>query len=69
MIGNPTGLIEKIGVGFVELARDPIEGMRNGPEDFIKGVGTGMQGVVRGVIGGSFQSLSNISGSLYTAFK
>jgi len=28
MIGNPTGLIEKVGVGFVELARDPIQGIR-----------------------------------------
>jgi len=27
MIGNPTGLIDKIGVGFLELARDPIEGI------------------------------------------
>ena len=27
MIGNPVGLIDKVGVGFYELARDPLLGI------------------------------------------
>ena len=69
MIGDPAGLIDKVGVGFFELARDPIHGMQQGPEEFLQGIGTGMQGVVRGVIGGGFYSLSAITGSLYAVVK
>ena len=69
MIGDPAGLIDKVGVGFFELARDPIEGMHQGPEEFLQGIGTGMQGVVRGVIGGTFHSVSTITGSLYAVMK
>jgi hypothetical protein len=28
MIGNPVGLLGKIGIGFVELKREPSVGMR-----------------------------------------
>lgn len=51
------------------MARDPIVGMRQGPTAFVRGVGTGMQGLVKGVIGGSFNSLGNISGSMYAVIK
>ena len=51
------------------MARDPIIGMRQGPTAFVRGVGTGMQGLVKGVIGGSFNSLGNISGSMYAVVK
>lgn len=69
MIGNPVGLIDKVGVGFYELARDPLVGMQQGPEEFIQGIGTGVQGVVKGVVGGSFQSISQMAGTLYLVIK
>lgn len=69
LIGNPTGLVDKVGVGFLELARDPIQGIQESPEAFLRGIGTGLQGVVRGVIGGTFTSLSSITGSLYQVVK
>ena len=68
-MGNPANLLSKVGVGFYELARDPLQGMLQGPRGFVAGVGTGMQGVVRGVVGGGFESLSHISGSLYSVVK
>lgn len=43
--------------------------MMQGPKGFVAGVGTGVQGVVRGVVGGGFESLSNISGGLYSVIK
>jgi len=69
LLGNPANLLSKVGVGFYELARDPLQGMLQGPRGFVAGVGTGMQGVVRGVVGGGFESLSHISGSLYSVVK
>jgi hypothetical protein len=68
-MGNPTGLIDKVGLGVIELARDPIEGIQQGPEAFLTGLRTGVQGIIKGVIGGSFESLSLISGSLYDVVK
>jgi hypothetical protein len=68
-MGNPTGLIDKVGLGVIELARDPIEGIQQGPEAFLTGLRTGVQGIIKGVIGGGFESLSLISGSLYDVVK
>jgi hypothetical protein len=35
----------------------------------VQGLGTGVQAVVRGVVGGGFQSVSSIAGSLYSVVK
>jgi len=32
----------KVGTGFYELARDPLEGMAQGPGAFAYGIGTGI---------------------------
>jgi hypothetical protein len=69
LLGNPSNLVGKVGQGFYELARDPLEGMLQGPSGFVKGVGTGIQGAVGGVIGGGFDSVSHLSGSLYSVVK
>ena len=44
------------------MARDPLEGMLQGPTGFAKGVKSGMQGAIGNVIGGGFDSLSHVSG-------
>ena len=54
MIGNPAGLIDKVGSSFMELAREPYHGIRNGPGQFFAGIGIGVKGVIGGVIGGGF---------------
>lgn len=57
LIGNPVRLIDKVGTGFYQLARDPLQGLSEGsPSEFLRGIGSGVQGVVRGVVGGFFQS-------------
>jgi hypothetical protein len=43
LIGNPVRLIDKVGTGFYQLARDPIHGLSEGsPQEFIKGIGSGV---------------------------
>lgn len=70
LIGNPIGLIDKVGDGFIQLARDPILGLAEGsPKEFIQGVGSGVQGVVRGVVGGFFGSTAQLTGSFYEIIK
>lgn len=69
MLGNPVGLFNKIGVGFVELRREPSVGMRQGTSGFLKGIGKGMGGMVKGIVGGSFDFFQTISGSLYQVIK
>lgn len=69
MLGNPVGMFNKIGVGFIELRREPRIGMRQGTAGFVKGVGRGLGGMVKGVVGGSFDSLSSFQGSLYAVIQ
>jgi len=69
MIGNPVGLLGKIGIGFVELRREPSVGMRQGTSGFLKGIGKGIGGVVKGVVGGVGDSLEAVTGSLYAVIK
>ena len=69
MLGNPSNLLGKVGTGFFELARDPLQGMMQGPTGFAKGVKSGSQSAIGKVIGGGFDSLSHVSGSLYSVIK
>ena len=69
LLGNPVGLLNKIGMGFVELSREPAIGMRQGTTGFLKGIGKGLGGLVKGVVGGTFDSLSALTGSLYSIIK
>lgn len=69
IIGNPAGFIDKVGSGFFELVREPYLGLQQGPQAFIQGMGTGVQEVVRGVVGGGFESLSTMTGSMYSVIK
>jgi hypothetical protein len=69
MLGNPVGLFNKIGVGFVELKRNSAAGMRHGVLGFAKGIGKGLAELVKGVIGGTFDSIDSLSGSLYSFLK
>jgi len=43
LIGNPVGLMNKMGEGFYQLGRDPIHGLAEGsPKEFIEGIGSGI---------------------------
>lgn len=69
IIGNPVGFANKAGAAFYELVREPIMGLQQSPEAFLQGMTTGMQGVVSGVIGGGFENLGIMTGSMYTVIK
>ena len=57
----------KVGTGFYELARDPLEGMAQGPGAFAYGIGTGIQAATKGIVAGGAESISQSTGSLYSA--
>lgn len=69
IIGNPVGLVNKFGTGFMELVSEPSKGLLRGPDEFVGGVGKGVQSLVSNVVSGGFESLSKITGSLYSVVK
>ena len=50
MLGNPIGLVNKVGTGFIEFFNEPRKGFAHGPigvgEGIVKGVGSLVQNVV-----------------------
>ena len=50
LIGNPVGLIGKLGTGVFELVSEPAKGLLKGPDEFVGGVGKGIQSVVGNVV-------------------
>jgi vacuolar protein sorting-associated protein 13A/C len=69
LIGNPVGFVNKLGTGVYELISEPSKGLLKGPDEFVGGVGKGVQSLVSNVISGSFESMSKITGSLYSVVK
>lgn len=69
LIGNPVGLIDKLGTGVFEFFNEPRKGLLKGPKEFVGGVGKGVKSLVTGVVGSSFDSVSKITGSLYSVAK
>ena len=69
LLGNPLGLIDKLGTGVFEFFSQPIKGLMKSPQDFAQGVGKGVKSLVSGVITGSVGSVSKVTGSLYTLMR
>eukprot|EP00347_Sterkiella_histriomuscorum_P017164 403350423 len=69
IIGNPVGLVNKLGTGVFEFVSEPAKGLLKGPDEFVGGVGKGVQSLVSNVISGGFESVSKITGSLYNVVK
>ena len=69
MIGNPIGLVDKLGTGVIEFIAEPTKGLLKGPDEFVGGVGKGIQSLVSNVISGGFDSVSKITGSIYSVVK
>jgi len=65
LIGNPVGLIDKLGKGVYQLISEPAKGLLKSPQEFVKGIGKGVGGLFSSVVTGSFGSISKITGSLY----
>jgi len=69
LIGNPVGLVGKIGTGFTELFNEPRKGFVNGPIHFGTGVAKGVNALVSNVVGGGLDVVGKITGTLYNATK
>jgi hypothetical protein len=69
IIGNPIGLVDKIGTGVVEFVSEPYKGLLLGPKQFVSGLSKGTQSLMSNVIGGGFSSVADITGSLYNVLK
>lgn len=69
LIGNPIGLVDKLGSGVFEFFNEPRKGLLKGPAEFVGGMGAGVTSLVTNVVSGSFNSVSKITGSLYGIAK
>jgi len=69
LIGNPVGLVRKIGTGFVEFFDEPRKVFISGPIYFGTGIVRGVHSLVSNIVGGSLDVLGKITGTLYNATK
>ena len=69
IIGNPVGLVDRLGSGVFEFFNEPRKGFLKGPKEFAKGIGKGFKSLVTGVVAGGFHSVSKLTGSLYSLAK
>ena len=69
MIGNPLGLVDKLGTGVFELFSEPKKGLLQGPQQFVGGVGKGVQSLTTNVVSGGTEFVGNITGSVYGLVK
>ena len=69
LIGNPVGLVDKLGSGVFEFFNEPRKGLLKGPKEFVGGIGKGVKSLVTSVFEGSFGSVGKITGSLYSVTR
>ena len=64
VIGNPVGLVMGIQRGVGDLFYEPIQGIIQGPEEFVEGLSLGMKSLASHVVGGAAGALGRITGTL-----
>lgn len=64
ILGNPFGLLSKIGSGVVALVEKPTEGLIQGPFEMGVGVIQGTGTFVKNVLEGTLGSFEKITGSV-----
>ena len=69
ILGNPINLLEGVGTGIFQLFNEPRKGLLKGPEEFGIGLTRGARALVSNVVGGGFNSVSKITGTLLNASK
>lgn len=69
LIGNPIGLLDRVGSGVFEFFNEPRKGLLKGPKEFAQGLGKGFKSLITNVVGGSLNSVSRVTGSLYSLVK
>jgi vacuolar protein sorting-associated protein 13A/C len=69
MIGNPIGLVNKVGTGFIEFFNEPRKGFAHGPIGIGEGIVKGVGSLVQNIVGGSFEAIGKITGTFLQATK
>ena len=69
LLGNPINLLEGLGTGLFQLFNEPRKGLLKGPEEFGLGMARGARALISNVVGGGFNSVSKITGTLLNATK
>ena len=69
LLGNPLGFVDKLGTGVVELFSEPKKGFLISPTEGIKGIGRGLTSLSTGVVSAGADSISKVTGSLYSILK
>ncbi|OQV26154.1 Vacuolar protein sorting-associated protein 13C [Hypsibius exemplaris] len=64
ILGNPFGLIRGITGGVRDLFYEPYEGAVEGPEEFMSGLGSGVQSLVGKSVGGVLGTAEKLTGSV-----
>lgn len=64
ILGNPLGLVKNIGDGFYDLIDMPYEGFVKGPLEGGIGIAKGVGSLTKGVVSGTFNTVSKITGSI-----
>mmetsp|Transcript_47284 Transcript_47284/g.34572 ORF Transcript_47284/g.34572 Transcript_47284/m.34572 type:complete len:99 (+) Transcript_47284:649-945(+) len=67
LLGNPVGLVDKLGTGVYEFFNEPRKGLMTG--NFRAGLSKGVTSLVNNAVGGTFDSVSKLTGSLYGVLK
>ncbi len=68
IFGNPVGLIRSIKKGLTEFVEKPAEGFGKGPLDGGIGIAAGTSALVRNTVGGGFNTIDKITGSIGDGF-
>lgn len=66
IIGNPMSLFKNISTGIRDLKDKPAQGFVNGPAEFGLGIAEGTRSLIAHSVGGAFNSLSGITGTVST---
>ena len=69
LFGNPFNLLEGVGTGIFQFFNEPRKGLLKGPEEFGLGIKRGVGALVSNVVGGGFNTVSKITGTLLSATK
>ena len=64
ILGNPVGLVNKLGSGITMFFYEPIQGIQQGPGHFIAGIGQGTAALVGGTVEGAFHAPAEVTAAL-----
>lgn len=67
ILGNPIGLLNNLGTGFVDFFYEPAQGLINGPMSVGKGLIKGFGSLARNTVQGAFGTASKLANGLATS--